>query len=283
MRMRICASLSELGEKCFQKASRERDVLENKRQNKPQNKRIRRARSQGVLGLGLRSRSTAVGRLGALLAAIALFYLPSAASAAPIVYNVAGGTVVLSVYAGGTQIGSAIAAGLTGQLTIDMVGESLDAIDITLPSNIGLSLSQSYGGYDQITIETANLQDAAGYSSVLLASGPLSFTTSGGPLDVVGSWGGIDTIGSPPNSPVSGVPIVYQVPTITAVLSNSPILTLNSVALNSLSGPAFGETTDLVVLANITVNDVVAVPEPGTALLLGLGLVLVAKARPYLN
>ena len=275
---------SGLAEKCSQKAFREHGILASERPIGRQNNPIKCARSQGVLGLGLRSRWTVVGRLGALLAAIALFSsLPSAASAAPIVYNVAGGTVVLSVYAGGTQIGSAIAAGLTGQLTIDMVGESLDAIDITLPSNIGLSLSQSYGGYDQITIETANLQNAVGYTSVLLASTAASFTTGGGPLDVVGSWGGIDTVNAPPNPPVSGVPIAYQVPTITAVLSSSPILTMNSVPLNALAGPAFGEATDLVVLANITVNNVVPVPEPGTALLLGLGLALVAKARPYLN
>jgi len=244
---------------------------------------------QGKLGLSLglaagrRLQPTAVRRLGGILAALVILGLPSAASAVPIVYNVAGGTVVISVYAGGIQIGSAIAAGLTGQLTIDTAGQSLDAIDITLPSNIALNLSQSYGGYDQVIIESANLSDAVGYNSVLLSSEPASFTTSGGPLDVVGSWSGVDTVNSPPNSPVSGIPIAYQVPTITAVLSDSPILTMNSVTLNSLAGPAFGETTDLVILANITVNSVVAVPEPGTALLVGLGLVLVARIRPSRN
>ena len=232
------------------------------------------------LGVGRRMQPAAARRLGGVLAALVVFGLPSAAAAVPIVYNVAGGTVVISVYAGGTQIGSAIAVGLTGQLTIDTAGQSLDTIDITLPSNIALNLSQAYGGYDQVTIESANLKDAVGYSSTLLASGPASFTTSGGPLDVVGSWGGIDTVNSPANPPASGIPIAYQVPTITAVLSDSPILTMNSVTLNSLAGPTFGETTDLVILANITVNSVVPVPEPGTALLFGLGLALMAKVRP---
>jgi hypothetical protein len=217
------------------------------------------------------------------LAALVVFYLPSAASAVPVVYDVAGGTVVISVYAGGVELGSAIATGLSGQLTIDTANQSLDALNITLPSNIALSLASPYGGYDEVTIESANLQDSVGYNSVLLSSGPASFTVSGGPLAVVGAWGATCCTGAPPTSSATGVPIAYSVPSITAVLSESPILTMNSVTLNSLAGSGFGETTDLVVLANITVNSVVAVPEPGTALLVGLGLVLVARIRPSRN
>jgi hypothetical protein len=221
-----------------------------------------------------------LGRLAGVLAVLVLFYLPSTASAVAIVYNVGGGTVAISIYAGGALIGSTIATGLSGQLTIDTVGQSVDAINITLPSNIALDLTQSYGGYDQVTIESANLQDAVGFNSALLSVGSSSFTVSGGPLDVVGSWGATCCVGSPPTSSASGVGIAYQVPTITAVVSNSPILTMNGVTLNSLAGSSFGETTDLVVLANITVNNVVPVPEPGTALLVGLGLAWVARIRP---
>ena len=229
-----------------------------------------------------RNASNARGPWARLLAALifcavlipAAAVIPAAAQAAPITYAVTGGIVNLTVFNGAVPIGSTVSTTLSGSVTIDMVAESLDSINIVLEPNIGLTLSTPYGGFDQITIESASLGVAPGYSSTTIASAPSSFTVSGGPLSVNGSYGGSDS--SLVNPTVTGIPITYSVPSITAVVNSSPSIELNGVTLNALSGAAFGELSDLTVLANILVTDLVVIPEPSTALLASLGLGLLA-------
>ena len=71
---------------------------------------------------------------------------------------------------------------------------------------------------------------------------------------------------------MTGIPIAYAVPSISAVVTGSPSVEINGVTLNALSGAAFGEAIDLTVLANILVTDLVEISEPSTALLVLLGL-----------
>jgi hypothetical protein len=204
--------------------------------------------------------------------------VPAAATAAPITYSVTGGSVQVSVFVGATLIGSTLSPAVGGTVTIDMASQSLDDLSISLAPNIGLSLATSYGGYDGITIESASVTDATGYSSILVGSTAGSFTVVGGPLAVSGFWGGTDSLGS--NPPVSGVPISYAVPSITAVVSATPGIEINGVTLNALSGAFFGEAEDLTVLANILVTDLVVIPEPSTGLLVLTGLGLLSTRRP---
>ena len=219
------------------------------------------------------------GRRAKLFAAFLLCTVlaPAAAQAAPITYSVTGGSVVLTVFVGGTPIGSSTSPNVSGTVTLDMAAQSLDALTISLEPNIALSLTTPYGGYDGITIESASLSDAAGYASSVLGSTGGGFTVAGGPLEVSGFWGGTDSSGT--NPPVSGIPIAYDVPSITAVVTSSPSVEIVGVTLNALSGTAFGEADDLTVLANILVTDLVAIPEPSTGLLISLGLGLLATRR----
>lgn len=210
----------------------------------------------------------------ALIPAAAL--VPATAQAAPITYAVTGGTVNLTVFNGALPIGTTVSTTLSGSLTIDLVAESLDSINIVLEPNISLALSTPYGGYNSITIEAASLGVATGYSSTTIASTPLSFTISGGPLSVSGAYGASDSFLV--NPAVTGIPITYDVPAIIAVVNSSPSIELNGVTLNALSGLDFGEPNDLTVLANILVTDLVVIPEPSTALLVSLGLGLLAAA-----
>ena len=158
----------------------------------------------------------------------------------------------------------------------DTVAESLDSLNIVLDTNINLALSTPYGGFDSITIEAASLGVAPGDLSTTVASSPSGFTVTGSPLSVIASYGGSDS--SLVNPTVAGIPINFQTPAITAIISSAPTIELSGVMLTTLSGATFGEAGDLTVLANIVVNDAViaVIPEPSTALLLSLGLGLLA-------
>lgn len=216
--------------------------------------------------------------LGRLLAALIVCaaLIPAAVKAAPVEYNLNGGTVLLTVVVNGTVIGSAVSNSLTGSLIVDQSAQTLDALTIVLDPNIALSLSTAYGGYDSIVIESASIGGGLGFSTSAISSNALSFTVSGGPLQVSGTYGGTDSLGVAP--PVSGIPIAYPVPSITAVVTPTSSISFNGLTINSLDGATFGEANDLIVLANIFVDpgSLTVVPEPSTALLVSMGLGLLA-------
>jgi len=193
------------------------------------------------------------------------------AGAVPITYSVSSGSATVEVLVGGIVVGQATNVGVTGSVTIDSVALSIDSLALALDPNISLTLSTSYGGFDQVTIESASLTSAVGFGSVV-PSTPIStksFNALVGALDVAGSWAASDSGGVNPSQ--SGVPISYAVPAMSAVVSSLlvPLINVQSVTLNALNGALFGETQDLVVRANLSVF---AVPEPGTGTLLVLGL-----------
>ncbi|MDE0884805.1 MAG: hypothetical protein OSB70_04675 [Myxococcota bacterium] len=219
-------------------------------------------------------------RIAPLLVGLLLSGLPVAASAAPVTYNLTGGTANITVMVNGLVIGSAISPTLTGSVTLDAVTPSIDAIDVTLASNILLNLSTPYGGYDQITIETASVVDAAGYgpTAAPVATGTGSYTTFAGPLDVSGSWGATDSTGTAIPATVSGIAIAYQMSQMTAVVGPGPNVSITGVTLHSLSGAAYGEASDLTVVAVLNLF-ATPVPEPSSGLLAAWGLALLAGAR----
>jgi ABC-type xylose transport system permease subunit len=69
------------------------------------------------------------------------------------------------------------------------------------------------------------------------------------------------------------VPIAFGVPSLISIINGS--LTMNGVTLVALDGAAFGESEALQVIADI---QIAMVPEPGTALLLGLSLAALSAA-----
>jgi hypothetical protein len=244
--------------------------------------RIRFARLCGLLVVGkdpcfgVRSLSIWAGLL-AVLAGSVLFGGASVARATPITYTVVAGTLNISVLVGGTQVGQANGVDLSGTFTVDAAAHSLDSLNLILDPNIALPLSVSYGGYDQVVIESASLTSAPapafGPTSPSVVTSPSSFTAFVGPVLVDGSWGATDASGT--NPPASGQPISFSIPSMTAFLAPSPLLTLTGVNLNHLPGGTFGEAQDLVILGSFQVT---AVPEPGSALLLGLGFVWLARS-----
>ena len=186
------------------------------------------------------------------------------------------------VIVGGVVVGGAFSPGLSGTLTLDPVAQTMDSLNLILDPNIALTLSTPYGGYDQINIETASLTSNVGFGAILPPStGGSSYTVFVGPLTVDGSWGATDSSGT--NPVASGVPISYPVPSLSAVVNTAPLVSIVGVTLNALDGATYGEASDLTVLANFAVNNVVVIPEPGTALLVGSGLLILAARRRRLS
>ncbi len=227
--------------------------------------------------LAARSRAwiTSLG-LGVLF----MLCLPSGASAAPILYSVTGGSVQITVMVGASIVGQTTSPGLSGTLTLDDVAHSLDSLDLSLDPNIGLTLSAPYGGYNLITIESASLTGDVGFAPLgTPVVNPSSYSAAAGPLTVNGFWSATDSGGI--NPPAPSTAIAYAVPVVTAVVNTSPFVSISGVTINSLSGVTFGEASDLTVLASFVVTSVTVIPEPGTALLAGFGLVLMAASRRH--
>ena len=216
--------------------------------------------------------------LASLIFCVAL--LPGAAQAASIQYAVTTGAVNISVVVGGVVIGTA-SGGVSGSLTIDHAAQSLDGLDLQLSPNILIVLSQSYGGFDLVNIENATIASDTPFSSTLLSSTPQSFSVIGTPLEVNGAYGAAD-LSPGVLGPVANVPINFSIPSITAAIGASSIA-FTGFTLNSLNGQNFGEANDLTVLAEINIASAspifTPIPEPSTALLMSLGLGLLAASR----
>lgn len=193
------------------------------------------------------------------------------AGAAPSVYPVTDGYVNIDMQLNGTSIGSALGVPLTGvSVTADTAALTLDAIELTIAPDVEIVLSQPFGYYDQVTVESATLVSLPAFSAPSGSGTSSLYTVNGGPLRVTGSWAGTDSTGT--YLPVTNQLISYDVLAITAVVSSNPFLAINSVTINSLEGTSFGEPSqNLTILASYFV----ATPEPGTGTLMAFALVVI--------
>ena len=197
-----------------------------------------------------------------------------AVRALPIVHNVVRGTVDIVVRLGGMTIGSSMGVALIGDsVTVDAAALTLDAIRLDIAPTM-IFLSQPFGGYDEISIESAILEGDPSFATSASAGFPGLFTAVAGPLTVTGSWGATDSNGV--NPPTSGNPISFSVLSLIAVVNVNPRVELNSVTINSIDGTPFGHPGEHLT---IVATYVVETPEPETGLLLTLGLVLLLARR----
>ena len=205
----------------------------------------------------------------------ALLLFSGSAGAASIVHPVVGGHVDIDVRLNGVSIGSATGVPITGvSVTADTSALNLEAVEIAIAPNTPISLTQSFGGFNEITVESATLSSTVGFTTLSSLGVPSFYTANAGPLEVNGTWGADDTIGSNPS--VSGVPITYDVLAITGIVNTSPFLLIDGVTINSLDGAAFGQPgSNLAIVASYYVVP----PEPGTGLLAALGLVILGGSR----
>jgi len=181
--------------------------------------------------------------------------------------------VNIDVQLNGVSIGSANGVALTGtSVTADTSALNLEGVQLSIAPNTPISLSESFGGYNEIIVESATLSSSVSFSTLSSSGVPTFYSANAGPLEVNGSWGGIDTTPSG-NPPVSGQAITYDVLAITGIVNTIPFLLINGVTINSLNGDDFGEPgKNLTIVASYYV----LTPEPGTGLLAAFGIVVLA-------
>ena len=212
----------------------------------------------------------AVRRLSPGILCSCLVFVAASAGAVSTVYPVTGGHVNIDVQLNGISIGSANGVGLTGvSVTADTALTNLEALELSITPNVPISLSQTFGGYDEIIVESATLTSVLGFTTHSSSGTPTFYNANAGPLEVNGSWGGTDTSGTNPT--VTGQAITYDVLAVTGIVNTVPFLLINGVTINSLDGADFGEPGEILT---VVASYYVLTPEPGTGLLAAFGFLI---------
>jgi hypothetical protein len=217
-----------------------------------------------------------------LLVSLLALGLASPAIAASINYSFTSGSA--TVTANRTSDQSVVVAPTVVPLDgvfveFDAAGLMLVDFAITAPMTGSISMVQAWGGFDTFVIESASITPGGGYSSLFVSMiGPTTYSFLAGPVDVNGVYSAFNS-GGPPPLPVSNVPVPFVGSSFLngTIDTDTMVLELLGITLASIPGAAFGETDDLDVKADITWSG--AVPEPGTAMMLGMGLMLLSAQR----
>ena len=224
------------------------------------------------------------GALG-LAVVTGLAFAPQLASASPVTYNFTAGSVTVSVTAGANTLLVVPNLPLTGDhVTFDGAAPALTDIQLEVAAAGPYSLAAPYyAGYDTISVANVVLSPHTGYAgpaALQLAGPPVdNYSFAGGPVKVTGILTASDS-----------TLVNHPLPLVAPFLIVNPVangtLLVNTVTGNiSLLGvtigvvpPSGGELYPLVIKGDFYFRGLV--PEPGTALLLGSGIVgLLAAGR----
>jgi hypothetical protein len=148
----------------------------------------------------------------------------------------------------------------------------------TIGSTPNISISPTYLGYDTIHIDFATLTGGGGVGSISLvdAGPPKEYSYAIGPITVSGQFDAFDSGGPPPPN-LNDMPFGFINPSASGTIFIDPSLgqlDLDGITLGSIQ--PLGAPFPLVLKGDFTFTGIV--PEPGTALLLGSGMLGLAAA-----
>ena len=210
---------------------------------------------------------------GAVLGAVAQ---AGFASAAPVYYQFVSGTASISATSGTTTLVQNVELNLSGIFAqFDSVAPALTDFQFITAPNQAIHLSTAFGGYDDIIVNSASMEPGTGYTNLFASSnGAGNYSVTVAPVIVNGIYSASNSVGPPP-PPVSNIPISYVntsplVANIDVTVPGEELFTLQGITLAMLYVP--GEANPLVVKADLTFKGMVAVPEPASIALVGVGL-----------
>jgi hypothetical protein len=200
----------------------------------------------------------------------------SSAQAAPLVYNFTSGTARVTATYGALTIASSTIVLNGTQVTFDTSPASLTSFQFTAPTTVIPLLSILSG--TSLTLSGLSVVPGAGYSNLSVTgpfAPPTTYNYTVGPVAATGTaaFTGAITAGpsafSQTNAALSG-----QIR-----LGGGGELALNGITLGVMTLPAAGifPGGNVTLKADVIFNGIV--PEPGTAMLMGLGIAGLAARR----
>lgn len=216
---------------------------------------------------------SSVGLLGVLLV---VMVAASTGRAAPITLTVQQpASVEIIVNEGFTVQLATATTGLeaNSNITIDDVTNLLLALDLNLTGGTVLNLASPFGGYDTVVLDAVSISTGS-LSVITPQSLAPSYAFVATNIEVTATYSASDSNGVV--APVVGSPISFITTFNGAYDAETSAVELFGVTIGVVPGAPFGELQDLFVLGNFST---VPIPEPSTALLVGLGLAALSTRR----
>jgi hypothetical protein len=214
---------------------------------------------------------------GSLLLSAAVVLLAASSQAAPITYSLTSGSVTITATVGGNPVAGPVTFPLTGtSVRIDETSLVLNRIDLAIGSTGPILIAPPYLGFISVNIDFATLVALNGTLSLFDPGPPSGYNYSIGPVQVAGQFDAINLI---PTNNINNAPFGFANPSASGTLfvDTNVALALDGITIGSIDPDGPGGMDPLVLKGDFIFEGVV--PEPGTAILLGLGLAAVASRR----
>ena len=213
-----------------------------------------------------------------LIAAAALS--AASAQALPITYLFAGGQVTITATVGGNPVAGPKTVLLTGtSVILDEGLLQLTNVNLAMGSSGTVPISPNYLGFTSVNIDFATLTAALGTLSPFGPPSPQGYNYAIGPVAVAGQF---DAVNVNPINTLTNQPFGFSNPSASGqvYVDTGVQIALDGITIGQIDPDGPGGAPPLVLKGDFLFEATAApIPEPGTALLLGLGIAGVAARR----
>jgi len=212
-----------------------------------------------------------------LLSAAAVALFAASAQATPITYTFTSGQVTITATVAGNPVAGPVTVPLTGtSVRVDEGALTLDRIDLAIGTTGAIAIAPPYLGFTSVNIDFATLTALNGTLSLFDPGPPAGYSYSIGPITVAGQ---IDATNAVPANSLTNSPFGFMTPSASGTLfvDTNVALALDGITIGSIDPDGPGGVDPLVLKGDFMFEG--TVPEPGTVVLVGLGLAAVAARR----